>query len=139
MHRHSHEPRRTQIRSNTAWALDELVIAATFPFAMVRAFRRQADFFRRFLAAGAAALVFALGLFAVSPVLHDWLHGHDTPADDGCAVVLFAAGVSVPLGAIAITPPAAMWREAARPIAREIFLASPRYLRQPERGPPVLG
>ena len=106
---------------------------------MLRAFRRRADFFRRFLAGGAAALVFALGVFGASPVLHDWLHGQNTPADDGCAVVLFAAGVSVPLGAIAVTPPAAMWREFARPVAREIFLASPRYLRQPERGPPVLG
>ena len=107
---------------------------------MRRAFRRRADFFRRFLAAGAAALVFALGVFAASPVLHDWLHvQHSTPVDDGCAVVLFATGVSVPLGAIAIAPPAAEWCEFTRPVSREIFLASPRYLRQPERGPPVLG
>jgi hypothetical protein len=106
---------------------------------MIRSLRRRADFFRRFLAGSAAALVLALGVFAASPVLHDWLHGADaTTVDDGCAVVLFANGVSAPLGAIAITPPAADWRELARPIAREIFLASPRYLRQPERGPPLV-
>ena len=84
--------------------------------------------------------MFALGVFAASPVLHDWLHDqHAPPADDGCAVVLFAAGVSVPLGAIALVPPIVEWREFARPISREIFLVSPRYLRQPERGPPQLG
>ncbi len=107
---------------------------------MLRVFRRRADFFRRFLAGAAATLVFTLGVFAASPVLHDWVHGqHGTPADDGCAVVLFAAGVSVPLGAIAVTPPAASWQEFVQPGALEIFLTSPRYLRQPERGPPQLG
>lgn len=108
---------------------------------MLRPFRRHADFFRRFLAGGAAALVLALGMFAASPVLHDWLHGADADAaanDHGCAVVLFASGVSVPLGTIAIAPPSAEWREWVRPVAREIFLASPRYLRQPERGPPLV-
>ena len=97
-----------------------------------------AEYFRRFMAAGGAALVFALGVFAASPELHSRLHVHDgVPADDGCAVVLFANGVSAPLAAIAIAPPPVEWREQPRAQTAEIFLASPRYLRQPERGPPV--
>jgi hypothetical protein len=107
---------------------------------MLRSLRRRADLFRRILAGGAAALVFALGVFAASPALHDWLHGADaTPADDGCAVVLFASGVSVPLGAIAVAPPVERGRETRCFVPQEILLASPRYLRQPERGPPQLG
>jgi hypothetical protein len=106
---------------------------------MLRPLRHRAAFFRRFLAGAAAALVFALGVFSASPVLHNWLHDTDAaPVDDGCAVTLFASGVSVPLGAITIAPPAITWREAAHPVAPEIFLASPRYLRQPERGPPLV-
>lgn len=106
---------------------------------MFRPFRRHADLTRRFLAGGLAALVLVLGVFAASPALHHWLHGTDaTAADDGCAIVLFAAGVSVPLGAIAIAPPVAEWGESARPMAPEILLSAPRFLRQPERGPPQL-
>ncbi len=106
---------------------------------MLRSLRRRAELLRRILAGGAAALIFALGVFAASPVLHNWLHATAAPpADDGCAIVLFASGVSVPLGAIALAPPVVEWREFAQPIVREIFLASPRYLRQPERGPPVV-
>jgi len=106
---------------------------------MLRRFRHRADLFRRILAGGAAAMVFALGVFAASPVLHGWLHDQNTtPANDGCAVVLFAAGVSMPLGAVTLAPPTAAWREFTRPVAPEILLASPRYLRQPERGPPLV-
>lgn len=94
---------------------------------------------RYFFAAGAAALIFSLGLFAASPSLHKQLHhGADAPADDDCAVVLFAGGVSVPMAAVAPTPPAADWREKPRAVTVEIVLASPRYLLQPERGPPVV-
>ena len=118
--------------------LDDSGIIPTLPAIMLRPLRRRADLLRRFLAAGAAGLVFALGVFTASPKLHAWLHGQATlPANDSCAVVLFAAGVAVPLVAIAIAPPAMVWREMVRPAAFEIFLASPRYLRQPERGPPI--
>ncbi len=107
---------------------------------MLRSLRRHAELLRRLLAGGAAVLVFALGVFAASPALHDWLHGTEaTPADDGCAVVLFASGVSVPLEAIALAPPVELGRETRCVVPQEIFLASPRYLRRPERGPPVLG
>lgn len=92
------------------------------------------EFLHRLGAAGAAALVFALGLLAASPELHGLLH--DTDSDDGCAIVLFANGVSAPLGVIAVTPPESSWIEQPLASARDIFLTAPRYLRQPERGPP---
>ena len=96
------------------------------------------SWFRRILAAGCVALVLALGVFAVSPALHEQLHRNDpAAADDGCAVALFATGV-VFLLAIFARPPVAMeWQELPRGMRREIRLNSPRYLLQPERGPPL--
>ena len=86
----------------------------------------------------AAALVLVLSVFAASPELHDWLHHGDAPtAGDHCAVVLFASGVSLALDAPFVVPPSAVQHREPRALVREIFLASPRYLRQPERGPPV--
>ncbi len=100
--------------------------------------RLFAEFLRRLGAAGGAALVLALAVFAASPELHAWLHTTGgAPGDDGCAVVLFAHGVSAPLGVVAAAPPASAWREQPRVVPGGVFLASPRYLRQPERGPPV--
>jgi hypothetical protein len=83
-------------------------------------------------------LVFTLGLFAASPILHRQLHqaGHST-SDDGCAIVLFAGGVSLPLEMAALPPPTAEWREQSYVEPTELFLASPRYLLQPAHGPPV--
>ncbi|HVS53637.1 MAG TPA: hypothetical protein VHD62_14880 [Opitutaceae bacterium] len=110
----------------------------TFPLAMFVRLPPTADLLRRLVAAGCAALILALTVFAASPAAHDWLHAKDgAHGDDHCAVVLFASGVSLPLGAIAALPPTATIRAAAVPAAEEIYLASPRYLRQPERGPPV--
>jgi hypothetical protein len=97
-----------------------------------------AGYFHRLLAAGCAALVFALGLFAASPVLHEHLHHNAHPsADDGCAIVLFAGGVSVPLAVTALPPPPAEWRRQPYVSSTEFFLASPRHLLPPGHGPPV--
>lgn len=97
---------------------------------------------RRLLAAGCAAMVLALTIFAASPVAHDWLHADDDHAAahvaDGCAVVLFAAGVSLPLAPITAPLPGEAPHLGAPATAVEVFLVSPRYLRQPERGPPGL-
>ena len=97
-----------------------------------------ADASRRLLAAGAVALVLLLSVLASNPELHRFIHG-DTDAghEDGCAVVLFAHGVSAPFdtAVLAVTP--ATWAILGRPETTEIFLTSPRYLHQPERGPPV--
>ncbi len=99
---------------------------------------RLVSFFRSALAAGGAVLIFVLGLFAASPILHQHLH-HDTglAADDGCAIVLFANGVSLPLTVIAAPPTAVEWGEQPYHSSIEIILDSPRYLLHPERGPPV--
>ena len=97
------------------------------------------DHFRRMLATGCAALVFTLGLFAASPLLHARLHAaSDSTSDDGCTVVLFANGVSLPVAAIDLRPPSLEWRDSPHARSMEIFLDSPRYLLQPERGPPVV-
>lgn len=95
------------------------------------------DFTRRLLAAGAAALILALTVFAASPIAHDSLHAGDVEhGDDGCAVVLFASGVSLPLDLPALQTPTLIARGVTPATAAEVFLVSPRYLRQPERGPP---
>lgn len=99
--------------------------------------------FRRLLAAGGMALVLALTVFAVSPVaharLHDHDHAHDTPDDDRCAIVLFADGVTPAVAPLDVVPPAAAVRDLTPMIGQEILLVAPRYLRQPERGPPARG
>ena len=112
--------------------------------------RTTADLARRILAAGCAALVMALTLFAASPLAHDWLHAgekqhtcrdHPAPApapeEHDCAVVLFASTADVPVGPLALVPPRVIAGALSPVTAAEFFLISPRYLRQPERGPPT--
>lgn len=107
------------------------------------------DWLRRFVAAGSAILALALAIFAASPAAHAWLHAstqpchghapHDDPAapEDDCAIVLFASGVALPAGPAALLPPVLAPRGASPLTAAEFDLVSPRYLRQPERGPPL--
>lgn len=98
----------------------------------------MADLLRRLGAAGAAALVLGLTLFAASPQLHDWLHACDhVDADEGCPVTLFAGGVPLPVEQPVVAAPAAFRSAWSAPAREEIFLPTPRYLLQPERGPPV--
>jgi hypothetical protein len=100
------------------------------------------EWFRRFLAAGCAALVLALTVFAASPAAHDWLHvdadGSQSSGDDACAVALFSSGVALPVGPIAVPLPLEWQNTGAPGFAQTVCLISPRYLRQPERGPPAL-
>jgi hypothetical protein len=96
------------------------------------------EFLLRIVALGCVVLVFSLGVFAASPALHEQLHaGSQAVADDGCAVVLFAGGVSLVVPVIALPPSSGRWTELPDSAFRELFLESPRYLLQPERGPPV--
>jgi hypothetical protein len=89
------------------------------------------------LAVGCIALVIALGLFAASPLLHQQLHHHSGADDDGCAVVLFATGVSVPLDLPALLPPSTESHAQPYVAFSELFLDSPGYLQPRGRGPPV--
>ncbi len=93
---------------------------------------------RRFGAALGVALLLLLTVSAASPALHHWLHTDGvTDAADNCAVVLFASGITLAATTVALAARTVVWRERDRLAFAEIFLASPRYLRQPERGPPV--
>lgn len=108
---------------------------------------------QRIVLAACAALVLALTIFAASPIAHDWLHAvekkhtcHEHPApaspatvDHDCAVVLFASGVELPVAPAALTPPRLITQGISPVTAAEFYLVSPRYLRQPERGPPASG
>ena len=97
-----------------------------------------AGFLHRMLKTGCAVLILALGVFAASPMLHKQLHAtQHASAEDGCAVTLFAGGVSVAAPMTALPPSTAHLSELAGVVSQEIFLDSPRYLLQPERGPPA--
>ena len=104
----------------------------------LRRSRLLAEVPRRLLAAGSIALVLLLSVLATNPELHRVFHApSDAGHEDGCAVVLFAHGVSAPLDTAILASSPAQWLAFSRPETAEIFLASPRYLHQPERGPPV--
>jgi hypothetical protein len=93
---------------------------------------------RRLLAVGGIALVLLLGVLAASPELHRIIHSHDAPDhENGCAVALFTNGVSAPLDTAMVAATPAIWLALLHSDIVEIFLTSPRYLHQPERGPPV--
>mgnify|MGYP001599494232 CR=1 FL=1 len=108
-------------------------------FACTRHTGATGPFFRRFVAVVGIALVLMLGISAASPSLHRNLHGDHGPdaTSDNCAVVLFASGFTLAVAMAAVVAPRLVWRERIAPFVGELFLASPRYLRQPERGPPA--
>jgi hypothetical protein len=95
------------------------------------------DLFRRIIAGGSAALVLFLATLAASPELHGRFHDA-TPVghDEGCAVALFASGVSLAAGTVTVAAPEAIWAESPAAAPEKLFLVVSRYLRQPERGPP---
>ena len=116
------------------------MIATLLRMPAVLNLRFSSDALRRWLAAGSAALVLALTIFAASPSAHHLLHDDDhqhAVAEDGCAVVMFAGGVSLPVAPLSITPPTTVTQSLTPIQAADALLISPRYLRQPERGPPV--
>ncbi len=103
----------------------------------------------RLIAGTGVLLVLALTVLAASPAAHTWVHGHaetcpdheHPPApqeedDSGCAVILFAAGLEVPAGPVALLTRTAVAGGVLPVTAAEPLLSRPRYLRLPERGPP---
>lgn len=96
-------------------------------------------------AVGLAALVLMLTLLAASPSAHHWLHEDEAHAahvptaehEEGCVVVLFGTGVTLALVPELLSPPAGHDRAEPSWPRVEVDLVSPRYLRQPERGPPA--
>lgn len=102
-------------------------------------YSRYQKIFRRALAAGCIFLVLALGVFAQNSLLHRQLHDATATAaaDDGCVIDLFAHGVSLAVVLDAAPPAITEWQADRPAIAPEIFVDSPRYLLQPERGPPL--
>ncbi|MEO7413043.1 MAG: hypothetical protein ABIZ81_06780 [Opitutaceae bacterium] len=92
----------------------------------------------RIIAGGSVALVLFLATLAASPELHGRFHGTtNIGSDEGCAIALFANGITPAACSIAIAAPAALWSEPPAPVAEKLFLVASRYLRQPERGPPL--
>jgi hypothetical protein len=93
---------------------------------------------RRLLAAGGVALVLLLSVLGSNPELHRCIHGaENSGSEDGCAVVLFAHGLSAPFDTAVLAATPAEWSTFARPATAEVFVASPRYLHVPGRGPPL--
>ncbi len=92
---------------------------------------------RRLFAAGAAALVLFLALASASPDLHAWMHDGTVDSDDHCAITQFSAGVTPNAPPLVVAAPPVAETEIVALTQPELFLTSPRYLRQPERGPPV--
>lgn len=93
---------------------------------------------RRLVAMWGIALVLLLVAASASAGLHEALHvGSAHEGGDQCAVVLFASGITLIAGAVAVTALRAIRYETAPAFIREIWVVHPRYLRQPERGPPV--
>ena len=91
---------------------------------------------RGWLAALMAALVLGLTVLAASPSAHRWLHDEAEGPDDACAVVLFAYGAPLAVAAIALAV-GMRQAEVSHAFAVTLALVPPRYLRLPERGPPL--
>ncbi|MFO1447576.1 MAG: hypothetical protein U1F61_05420 [Opitutaceae bacterium] len=105
-----------------------------------------------------ASLVLLLGVLTVSPEAHAWLHalpddgadachhGHAhgshaphvpvTTSDEGCVVELFSQGVDVAGAACVLDVHPNLGVDGSAVAPEELHLSPPRYLWQPERGPP---
>lgn len=107
----------------------------------------------RALAFALAWLVLGLTIVSASPEAHAFVHQPEQAASSGhcdhdhsaptesaehvCAVVLFSGGVDLPTADFLPLPAMALVPAAATEYA-PLFLPAPRYLRQPERGPPAV-
>lgn len=107
---------------------------------------------QRLLAGFLVLVVLALAVLAVSPDAHAWLHAHErnsrtaasdnpsnAPDNDGCAITLYTHGITAALDIPRLAAPKEDWWQMPAAIQQALYLSVPRYLRQPERGPPVVG
>jgi len=97
-----------------------------------------AQVFRRFLAAGAVALVLTLTILAASPEAHEHVH-HDCHHDEdhACAVVLFAQGLWTTFDIVTVPAPAITWAESLPLSHPELRFAAQPHRLPPQCGPPV--
>lgn len=90
------------------------------------------------VAGGSAALVLFLATLAASPDLHARFHDAALSGnEEGCAVALFASGVSLAAEPVVVAAPAIVRLGQEVLLPGKLFLVVSRYLHQPERGPPV--
>lgn len=83
-------------------------------------------------------LVIALAALVASPTLHAWMHGDGAPHSDvTCPVNHFAGGLAMAEDSAALEslPLLGLPESWALPAAPAV--AQPRFLRLPERGPPL--
>lgn len=93
---------------------------------------------RRNLAVFGSALILFLSVLTANPQLHQLIHGHDgSGGDDGCAVVMFAGGVSIATDTAVVAALPAAWQVVGGSAPTEILLASPRCLHPPGQAPPA--
>lgn len=91
-----------------------------------------------------ATLVFALGLLHAAPTLHEHLHGNDPDHavvhdDAGCAVTLFAHGVTPSQDLPRITAPRIAAIAVFASARSDVNLTAAQHLQPPGRGPPRIG
>ena len=100
--------------------------------------RRVVEPARRVVAVGCALLTLALVVLAACPSLHAWLH-HEKHLDndDGCAVVLFAHGVTAAAAALAALVVAPLAFLETLPAPKLVLLSEPRFQFPPGCGPPL--
>ena len=118
---------------------------------MLRRIDRRYSPLARAIAALGMVLVLALSVLAVSPELHERLHGKDpsraasdaAPAspsadqEDGCVVTLFIQGVVLPVALFLLVLCARTRLPGALGARDRVPPEAPRYLRLPTQAPPA--
>ncbi len=104
----------------------------------------------------AIGLVLALSVFAASPELHEWLHGHppgaligahgnalpdghaqETQDDGGCVVNLYSQGLVLALALLALAFTGQTLPSEDFELLKRIIPEFPRYLLPPTQAPPL--
>ena len=106
--------------------------------------------FHRLTAVLGVALVILLNVLVASPALHAWVHGHEEAAqhaghghepagsaDHGCAVTLFAYGVSLVLAFFLLLLARVLVSSQALLSSNWLIVTRPHYWLVPSHAPPV--